>query len=665
MDISKLMMRKNQEVYFRKKNINSVEDLLRFFPLHYKDCSKITGILPKEELSCLIGTVVYTKKFDNKYHSFIAIVELPDGSKVKSTWFHMPYLYDRVSQMKYQKVFVCGYFDYDSYAKMPGTMNPFLFSNQIDKSMKLYAQYSSIKGVKPNLVQAYIDNAMIIYPFVDYHSEEFLQKYDLMPMYPAFKEQHYPTSMEKVEKSIDRFLFDDMLYYSLVERSMSKEVTTESVYTVKTRKTTDALIAGLPYTLTDDQNTVLESILDKMSAGKRVNGLVQGDVSCGKSIVCFLLAAAMAENGYQAAIMTPNKVLAHQHYEDLKELLHDTDINVAFYADTSKMSAKEKKEILSGLESGEIQIVVGTTSLIAESVAYKNLALAVVDEEHKFGVMQRKNFSEKGKQGIHTLIMSATPIPRTMAQTVYNKNTELYSIKSMPGGRKRVKSCVTNNTLSTIGFLKKELQAGHQAYIVCPMIEKNEDMENVMSAEELYEAYNNNLPEFSCAVLTGKTKKEESEDIIKKFKNNEIQVLIATSVIEVGVNVPNATVIIIHNAERFGLAGLHQLRGRVGRGKDQAYCIFFSDHLHNQRLDVISHTTDGFKIAEMDLQMRNPGDMLRGVRQSGKNKYVNLILSNKEKYELVRQAADEIETAGLLDEYLEKMENSFYAEVEA
>lgn len=404
----------------------------------------------------------------------------------------------------------------------------------------------------------------------------------------------------------------------------------------------------------------MEGILSEMGDGKRVNGLIQGDVGCGKSIVCFLLAAALAENGYQSAIMTPNRILAEQHYGNLMELFSGTGIGVGYYA--GDMQAKERKKILAGLADGSIQVIVGTTSLIAPKVVYKDLALAVVDEEHKFGVMQRGNLADKGQAGVHTLVMSATPIPRTLAQTVYNKNMELYSIKSMPPGRKRTLSCVTDSTPGVLSFLRKELQAGHQAYIVCAMIGKDEKpVFSVEEAEEMYGSFIRSLG-YSYAAITGKTPQEEMGTAMDCFRKNEIQVIIATSVIEVGVNVPNATALVIHNAERFGMAALHQMRGRVGRGSAQSYCVFFSEDTGNERLQAVSKTTDGCEIALKDLQMRSAGDLLRGTRQSGRNKYLEMILANQERYKDVQDAVEWLGENGA--GILEAMQDSFYKKIE-
>ena len=341
------------------------------------------------------------------------------------------------------------------------------------------------------------------------------------------------------------------------------------------------------------------------------------------------MAAAFADSGYQSVIMAPTQVLARQHYDSISSMLAPYGIRTAFL--DSSLKKRERDAVLREIANGSAQIIIGTHSCVGKDVVYKDLALAVVDEEHRFGVKQRTAIVEKAAKGVHSITMSATPIPRSLAQVIYGDNIQLHTVRSMPNGRKAVKTRVFRNQTGNMKFVLKEVQAGHQAYVVCPMIENNEKVPGVKSVDQITKEYREFLEPQGVRIgsLTGKTSKEETSEIINSFKDGKIDVLIATTVIEVGVNVPNATVMIITNAERFGLSSLHQLRGRVGRGDLQSYCVLQSDDESPKglaRLQVLCDTTDGFQIAEADLAQRGAGDLL-GTQQSGENKYVDYELS--------------------------------------
>lgn len=665
MNLEEIHLSKRQISILEKKNITSAETLLRFFPLRYLDCSTVTDLRGNKEFCCITARVINVKKTDSSHFMVYADCVTETGRFLKVVWFHALYMYDKIRPLVDKTVLICGCFEYSPYHRCMQTINPFLFTKDMEGSMKIYPVYSKIKGIRDSSIQSFMKTALNACCLKDYYEPEFVERYNLMPLGKALREMHTPTSMESADAAAERFMFDDMLYFTLMEEKIRGEIPVTSSMTVEKTGLMEQVKSGLPYTLTDDQEKVLYAILEDMKDGKRVNGLIQGDVSCGKSIVCFLLAIAMAENGYQTAIMTPNRTLARQHYDDLVKLTEGFGLKTAFIQGTSEMKAKERKEALKALADGEIDIVVGTTSLIAESVKYKNLGMAVVDEEHKFGVIQRDNLMKKGMKGVHTLIMSATPIPRTIAQTVYNENTSLYTINTMPPGRLRTLNCVTDSWAGVKTFLTKELQKGHQAYIICQLITDSDKRKtNAMTSEKLYDYYSDCFSKlgYKVAVLHGKVQNEEFTRVMEDFKDNKIQILVATSVVEVGVNVPNATAMVIHDAEKFGLASLHQLRGRIGRGTEQAYCVFFTSEPDNPRMKIISSTNNGFEIAMKDAEMRKTGDMLRGVRQSGKNKYVDMILANREKYAIVKQAAAWLKEQRKLESYLSAMIEFSYGE---
>lgn len=657
MELTKLNLTKRQTTFLNKKNIECIEDLLRYFPFRYNDFSKITGF-QEGVVSCVIGKIKHIKRYDNRYFSTTATLETTDGETFFVTWMNMPYMMKRLQPLHDVDVLVCAKFSLGEYRHKMECMNPILFSAKIKEDMRIFPVYRKIEYIGTDVVPALIQTCLTQYAFTEWFKPDLMEKYGLMPLYQAYNMIHMPDSMDKVELAKHRICFDDLMYYSLQQRASDQTFTEKSPYIIRHTDIAGRLVSKLPYSLSEDQRRVVREILDKMQAGKTVWGLVQGDVGCGKSIVCFLLAAVTAGNGYQAAIMAPNRVLARQHYEDLKGLLDGTGIKVDLLI--SGLKEKERMLIMDRINSGETDIVVGTSSLL--SATFKGLGLIVVDEEHKFGVKQRDMLMEKGKNGIHMITMSATPIPRTLAKTMYSQHMEVYPIHTMPNGRKRIKNCVTDSWSGTFRFMRSELEKGHQVYVVCPMIEKNDHFENLLAIETVVERYEPALEGYKYGVLTGKTPKKDSEKIIDAFSGNEIQVLFATSVIEVGINVPNATGIIIHNAERFGLAALHQLRGRVGRGDDQAYCVFFSDDLANERLHIIENTTDGYEIAQEDLKLRKPGDIVNGYRQSGKNEFMRLVVEHPDVYEECKRMIAETSPEELNMIY-DLMKSSIYANI--
>lgn len=365
---------------------------------------------------------------------------------------------------------------------------------------------------------------------------------------------------------------------------------------------TTKIIKNLPFQLTKDQKSAYEELVNRIRSGKRLNALIQGDVGCGKTILAFLLMFVMADNGFQSVLLAPTQVLASQHYNELKEMAAQYNIDVVYIANGLKK--KEREAILKSIEDGSALMIVGTHSVLSKEVKFHDLGLSITDEEHRFGVLQREEITTKAKAGMHTVTMSATPIPRSLSDVLLS-TTEVFNIQSMPNGRKPIQTaiCASQNTI--FQFIKKEIEKGHQAYVVCPLIEDKQGvMEGILSVEQTYTEYANIFGKNAVAVLNGKMNEDETEKVIRSFKNGEIKILVSTTVVEVGVNVSNATVIVINNAERFGLASLHQLRGRVGRGNSQGYCILNSVHKNNKRLLALCKYKNGFQIAESDYALR-------------------------------------------------------------
>lgn len=432
---------------------------------------------------------------------------------------------------------------------------------------------------------------------------------------------HKPSSVEGVKKAKYRLNIDDLLYFALQLEEKKRNLPAGSVYGIHSLAITTKIIKNLPFQLTKDQKSAYEELVNRIRSGKRLNALIQGDVGCGKTILAFLLMFVMADNGFQSVLLAPTQVLASQHYNELKEMAAQYNIDVVYIANGLKK--KEREAILKSIEDGSALMIVGTHSVLSKEVKFHDLGLSITDEEHRFGVLQREEITTKAKAGMHTVTMSATPIPRSLSDVLLS-TTEVFNIQSMPNGRKPIQTaiCASQNTI--FQFIKKEIEKGHQAYVVCPLIEDKQGvMEGILSVEQTYTEYTNIFGKNAVAVLNGKMNEDETEKVIRSFKNGEIKILVSTTVVEVGVNVSNATVIVINNAERFGLASLHQLRGRVGRGNSQGYCILNSVHKNNKRLLALCKYKNGFQIAESDYALRGSGNIL-GTEQSGSNYYVEL-----------------------------------------
>ena len=656
MQLANLGVTPAKEKQFNKKGIFSVEDLIRFFPRAYNDCSNITGILPENAVSIIIVRINDVRLYNNGTPVIVATcTEKQSGKRVNISWFHQNYLYSRICFLRNSEVLVSGKITYNMQYDNYSISSPLVFTSDIKNGARIYPVYSKINGMSDEYLSGKIAEALK-FDVQEICPEHVIQDNKLLSLQAAINELHSPTSTERLELAKERLVFDDLLYFALRMEQSDRMVSRGSQYGVKTLKMTTQIIESLPYSLTEDQKNTLRSMVLHMKQGKRINALVQGDVGCGKSIIAFLMMVVAADSGYQAVLMAPTQVLAKQHYEDFSNLVAPFGLKTVLLGGNI-MKKSEKEKILEEIRTGEIQFVIGTHAVLNKEIQYKALAVAITDEEHKFGVLQRASLVEKASTGVHSITMSATPIPRSLAMVIYGNNIQMHTIKTMPRGRMPVKTAVSNNLNGVFRFLLQQINQGRQIYVVCPMIEKNEDVVGVKSVEEISELYRNILEPkgISVSTLTGKTPKDEAAEIISRFKCGEIKVLVSTTVIEVGVNVPNASAIVIHNAERFGLSGLHQLRGRVGRGKYQSYCVLFSDDKNNERLAAMVATNDGFKIAEEDLRLRGAGEFI-GTKQSGDDKYMALMLAYPERYEEIKKIAEKMLDVGEDSLVLERME---------
>ena len=461
-------------------------------------------------------------------------------------------------------------------------------------------------------------------------NEEFRRKYRLAEANYALRNIHFPKSYEMVNVARNRIIFEELFLFQLALLNM-KQIEVEHTNTNTYSDLDESeFLKLIPFELTGAQKKVVSQIKKDMSSKTVMNRLVQGDVGSGKTMVAAIAMYLAVKNGYQAALMAPTTILANQHYIELSQYFEKLGINVEII--TSSTTKKQKEKIIEKLKNNDIDILIGTHSIIEDNVEFNNLGLVVTDEQHRFGVKQRMKLSAKGNV-VDTIVMTATPIPRSLAIILYG-DLDLSIIDELPPGRKPVETCVVNDSYNqrVYNFLKKQINEGRQVYVVCPLVEENEDLD-LNSVEKLYEEYKKEFNGYNVAILHGKMKNKEKDSIMQEFKANKINILISTTVIEVGISVPNATVMVIENADRFGLAALHQLRGRVGRGSASSYCILKSNNksaIARQRLDIMRKSNDGFEIAQKDLELRGPGDFF-GVRQSGmpEFKLANLLTDTK------------------------------------
>lgn len=637
-----------------KAGIPDVDALIRFWPRKYNDRTKMTGLRPDEKLESIfvMRVAVVNRNYFAKTIVEAIGYEVTTNKKIKVVWFNQGYIYEKVKMLTKQEVLVCG-----KMTTVPATQNyseylqvvaPTVFMKNSTEDLKIYPVYKKIKGMSEDFLQKCIVQATAAcYPIADPLPASLRRRMELVAYEHMVKELHWPTSADELESALKRKRFDDLLYFATRVELNHRHTAMGSAFGLPTIRTMRTVREKLPFDLTQDQSEAIEECVKSIRSGRRLNALVQGDVGCGKTIIAVLLMIAFAENGYQAALMAPTQILAKQHYDYLKSLTEPYGLKVAFVSG-KKLRAKEQRQLEADIKDGKYQLIVGTQALLSNTYQFKNLAFIVEDEEHKYGVLQRKQLVDKAAQGTHIMTMSATPIPRTLAQVIHGDAVQLFSIKTKPAGRKPVQTGIALSMDKVFSYVLHEVNArGHQVYVVCPMIEANEKMDGIASANEIFEQYKAELEQYGIriAIVTGKTKKLEAEEIISQFANHEYDVLVSTTVIEVGVNVPNATGIIIHNAERFGLAQLHQLRGRVGRGAARGACVLVSEERDNERLNALCETTDGFRIAEMDLTLRGAGDLI-GTQQSGTEKYLAMALAYPDVYELAQKAAKELLDSG-------------------
>ena len=607
---------------FHRMGIRTVEELLSYYPRTYEQFQEpVTFANLKEgSIQAVYGDI--KKPLDVKRVRGLTIVTTTlteFGTTLQLSWYNMPYLRNFVRPGS-------RYIFRGMVQKRKGRLimeHPQLFRPEEyeEKLQELQPIYSLTKGVSNKTVTKAVSQALEEldlsreYLPADIRCRQQLPEYNF-----AIQAIHFPTEEEALRLARKRLVFDEFFLFLLALRRMREQATEqENSCPMMPCKETEELLARLPYALTGAQMKVWQEIQADLAGKGMMSRLIQGDVGSGKTIVAVLALLEAAANDYQGAMMVPTEVLARQQYEAVKGIMEQYGFPYETVLLTGSMTAKEKRLAYEKIESGEASLVIGTHALIQEKVQYANLGLVVTDEQHRFGVRQRELLTQKGSHP-HILVMSATPIPRTLAMIVYG-DLQISVIDELPADRLPIKNCVVNESYrpKAYAFMQRQVREGRQAYIICPMVEENPELEieNVMDyAAELKEEFPRDI---QIEYLHGKMKPAEKNEIMERFASGEIQILVSTTVVEVGVNVPNATVMMVENAERFGLAQLHQLRGRVGRGKHQSYCIFVSGSDSpdtKKRLEILNKSNDGFYIASEDLKLRGPGDLF-GLRQSG------------------------------------------------
>ncbi len=628
-------------------HIETVEDLVHHYPrcyMTYPDpipvCDVVTG--QRCSVFCEIDSPVRLASAGRR--KICTCLAADDTGQIFLRWFNMPYLKNAIKQGERYiftgtPVFKGGrvllehpeYVTPERYERLTRTYQPV---------------YPLTAGLSNNLIRKAQTAAFAVYEPEEYLPETVRDYYGLMPETAALHEIHFPTGPDALKEARRRIIFDEFFrFFCALSLMGDREQQKLNHYIINRDDEVRAFMDTLPYALTGAQKRAVKEIFSDLAGTRAMNRLLQGDVGSGKTVVAMIALFAAVRNGYQGAVMAPTEVLALQHYENFTEMLTPRGVRVGLL--TGSMKAAEKRRVKQACEDGDIDILIGTHAVIQDDVAFKDLALVITDEQHRFGVKQRDALIKKGREP-HALVMSATPIPRTLAMILY-RDLDISIIDEMPTSRLPIKNCVVGRSWRPKAweFIEKQAAAGHQAYVICPMIAESEtmDVENVTAYAAMLAAAL--PPSIQMGVLHGKMNQAEKNEVMDRFAKGDIQVLVSTTVVEVGIDVPGATVMLIENAERFGLAQLHQLRGRVGRGKDQSYCIFLSGTEEKEALDrlkILGESNDGFRIADEDLKRRGPGEFF-GTRQSGTMQFaLGDIYENADILKSAAEAVDYLKT---------------------
>lgn len=610
-------------------NIFTKYDLLTHYPRAYENQNQITPIANAEfdEQAIFVGTLSNINLRETSRLKIISAILTDSSGSVQVVWFNQAYLMKILKTGK--RIMIIGKLKYDSYSGIP-TINQISSFSILEPGEKITLGIKPVYPLTATLNQSVFRTAIqnlldAMPPVKEILPPKIIKKLNLIPLDTAMRQIHFPKSEESLKLARRRLAFDELFLIQCGLMLIKHKNTVEKlgITCKKNGELVQKVFESLPFKLTDDQLKTFNEVAQDMEDNLPMRRLIQGDVGSGKTVVAMLALVKAVENGYQGAMMAPTEILAVQHYNNFVKMLEKFGIRVGLLSAKITRSKKLKQEVYGKIADGEFDIVVGTHAMIQDEVKFKNLGLIITDEQHRFGVAQRAELTKKSEVVPDMIVMTATPIPRTMTLTVYG-DLEVSLIKQMPPGRKPIKTSVKTirERKKVYQFVREEILKGRQAYIVCPLIERSESekLNYIDPATEIYETLSKGIfGDIPCALIHGKIKPAEKDEIMQRFHDGEIKLIVSTTVIEVGVDVPNATVMVIENAERFGLSQLHQLRGRVGRGSEKSYCILISNSKQGAaaaRLDLMESTTDGFKLAEEDLQLRGPGQFF-GESQHG------------------------------------------------
>ena len=680
-----------------KVGIKTVKDLLFYFPHRYDDFSQIVPISQLRvgqtaTISGKISDIKNIRTWKKRMYVTEALIEDKSGS-IKAVWFNQPYLIQTLQKGRLINL--------SGKATFAG--QSLCLSNPAYETLKTMRGSPSWRGAAPHthtgrLVPIYHETyglssrylRYLIKPLLpltaqilDFLPVQIKQKFGLIDLNQAIRQIHFPDNLESARKARSRLSFDELFLTQLTILKQRQDLSKEKAPAIAFhQKLIQLFVKRLPFKLTDDQRLAAWQIFQDLAKPKPMNRLLNGDVGSGKTIVATMAALETAKAGYQAAFMAPTEVLAKQHFETLKNLLKNYNLKIALLTSSEsrrnggsprEMGAAPVSTLKKQIADGGIDIIIGTHALIQEGLTFNKLGLAIVDEQHRFGVVQRAALQKKIYQmedGLttipHLLSMTATPIPRTLALTIYG-DLDISLLKEMPKGRQKIITKVAAPALrkKTYDFIRTQVKKGRQGFVICPLIEESEKLEVKSVTEEYKKLSSKIFPDLKIAMLHGQMKSKEKEEIMKKFKEKKSNILVSTSVVEVGVDVPNATIMIIEGAERFGLAQLHQFRGRVGRSEQQSYCFLFTDSTAkktHQRLKALLKSENGFELAEKDLKIRGPGDLI-GSRQWGLPDLAMASLNDLELIQKARQAAKEILGKNLLFPALQEKLKAFQTKV--
>lgn len=632
MDVKELLKKNVQHIkgigearakLLNKLGIFTVEDIITYFPRGHEDRSrlkKINELVDGE--ACAFEGIIASKVTERKFRKGLSLYKVlikDETGSITATWFNQHYI-GKVLRIGESFVFFGKIARKGGKLEVQGPVYEKQDYGEAKNILRIVPVYPLTANLTQNTIRATIKSALeqVEGKLNEFLPESVIKEYGLCDINYSMKQIHFPASEEDFKKARYRLVFEELFLLQLCLLSVKKTFEKDKKgIEFKKVPQMEEFITKLPFKLTNAQRKVFEEIKRDMESRNVMNRLVQGDVGSGKTIVAVLALFKAVQNGYQGALMVPTEILAEQHYQSISELMERCGIKTALL--TGSQTKKQKKEVLEGIKSGEIQILIGTHALIEDNIEFERLGLVITDEQHRFGVRQRSLLSKKG-EAPDTIVMTATPIPRTLALILYG-DLDISIIDELPPGRKPVKTYAVDDSMRDRinNFIRKDVSEGRQVYIVCPLVEDSEEINAKSAVAHAQKIANEDFKDLRVGLIYGKMKAKDKEDVMKKFVEGEIDILVSTTVIEVGVNVPNASIMVIENAERFGLAQLHQLRGRVGRGQHQSYCILYNEgrtEVCRERMKIMQKTNDGFIISEKDLELRGPGEFF-GTRQHG------------------------------------------------